>query len=129
MASVLQIELTDDPLTRGYSGMNDTVAAADLNSIYRERNKTSMTASAVMQAIVKADFNGLPDADKQLVWDILHIGDINPFGIEAALFIDVFGGGSTTITNLAALRKIDISRANELGLGTVKVGHIEEARR
>lgn len=32
----LKTELTDDPLTRGYSGMSDQAAADDLNTAYRD---------------------------------------------------------------------------------------------
>jgi hypothetical protein len=62
------------------------------------------------------------------VWNILHLGNINPFGIEADLMQDIFGA-STTITALQAARKENISRAEELGLGVVGAGQVEEARR
>ena len=125
---VLKTEITDDPLTRGYSSMTDAEVVTDMNTVYRTSNKATMPASEVLNAIDKAEFNGLIAANKQLIWDILHIGDINPFGIEADLFVDTFGGGSTTITSLQALRKNDISRGVELGIGNVREGHVWEAK-
>jgi len=63
-----------------------------------------------------------------LVWNLMHLGELNPFGVEAGLMVDVFGAGSDTITTLSTLRKEAISRATELGLGYVKPGHVEKAR-
>jgi len=126
--AVLKSELTADLLTRGYSGMTDAAAATDLNTVYRTRNRSSMTGSEILNAIVKAEFVALAVADKQMVWDVIHLGDINPFGIEADLMTDAFGGGSATLTALAAARKDSISRADELGLGQVGAHHIATAR-
>lgn len=126
---IVRTELTVDPEGRGYSGMNDVAAASDLNTVYRTSNKSSLTGSEVMNAIDKTEFNALSDADKQLVWDILHLGTVNPFGLEADLLTDIFEVGSTTITSLLTLRKNNISRGVELGVGVVRAGHIQEARR
>lgn len=127
---ILKDELTNDPLTpkRNYSGMTDFEAANDLNTTYRTRNKTNMTGTEIFNAIDKAEWNALSDAQRDDVWNILHLGNINPFGIEADLMQDIFGA-STTITALQAARKENISRAEELGLGVVGAGQVEEARR
>lgn len=124
----LKTELTTDPLVRGYAGMNDADVAVDINTVYRTSNKAIMTASEVFNAIDKTEFNALVAADQQRVWNTLHLGEINPFGLEAALFTDIFGGGSTTITTLQGLRVNNISRGVELGIGVVREGHIQEAR-
>ncbi len=124
---ILKTELTTDPLTRGYSGMTDLQATDDLNTVYRTRNKTIMTSTEVFNAIDKTEFNDLSVTNKKLVWDILHLGELNPFGLEADLFQDIFGG-STTITSLQTLRKDNISRGAELGIGSVREGNVWEAR-
>lgn len=126
--SVLSDELTSDPLTRGYSGMTDEAAAADLNISYRSRNRTSMTGSEVLNAVDTTEWVGLTDAQRQTVWDVVHLGDINPFGVEQTLMINVFGGGSDTITALASARITLVSRAIELGLGSVRAGDVQRAR-
>ena len=95
--TVLKTELTDDPLTRGYSEMSDEEAAADLNTVYRERNLTSMTGSAILNALVKSEYLALSDSQKDRVWQLLHLGDLNPFGVEADLLVEIFGGASATI--------------------------------
>ena len=125
---ILKTELTTDPLVRGYTGMSDIDATNDLNSIYRTSNKMSMTSTEVFNAINKTEFNDLTATNKKLIWDILHLGEINPFGLEADLFVDAFGGGSATITTLKDLRKDDVSRGVELGIGNVREGNIQEAR-
>ncbi len=124
----LKIEITTDPLVRGYSAMSDSEIAVDINTVYRTVDKATMTGSEVLNAIDKGEFNTLSITNKQLLWDILHIGNINPFGIEATLFIDIFGGASATIISLQALRKNNVSRAMELGIGKVREGHIILAR-
>ena len=126
---VLLDELTTDSLGRGYSGMTDAEAAADLNVVYRTRPKDRLEPTVVLNAIDKAEFLALGDADQARVWNVLHLPSINPFGIEADLFVGVFGAGSDTITALQAIRQEAVSRGVELGLGKVAVGHAEEARR
>lgn len=125
---ILKTEITTDPLTRGYSGMSDLATALDLNTVYRTTDKTSMTGTEVFNAIDKAEFNALTATNKKLIWDIIHLGEINPFGLESDLFVDIFGGGSTTITDLQALRKNNVSRGVELGIGNVREGNVQEAR-
>lgn len=115
--SVLSDELTNDPLVRGYSGMTDQEAADDFNTAYRSRNRATMTASEVANAIDSTEFTALSAGDTQEIWNWLHLGELNPFGIEATRFIAIFGGGSATITSLQADRVESISRAQELGLG------------
>ena len=54
---------------------------------------------------------------------------IDPFGFGQTVFIDIFGGGSQTITNLAAARVESVSRAKEIGWGdAVNEGDIINAR-
>jgi len=115
------------PITGAYSD-NDSVAADQLNVLNRTRNRESLSGSEILQAIDKAEFNALTAADKQLVWDLLHLGTLNPFGVEAALFINAFGGSSATIAALGTERVESISRAAELGLEAVYEGHVQYVR-
>ncbi len=126
--SVLKTEIDTDPLGRGYTGMTIKQVVIDINTVNRTSNKATMQATEVLNAIDKTEFNAKTNAQKQQVWDILHLGTVNPFGLEADLLVDIFGGGSTTITSLQTLRKNNISRAEELGLGKVREGHVLEVR-
>lgn len=125
--SDLKTELTDDPLLRGYAGMTDQEAADDLNSEYRPDPRTSMSASDVLNAVDDTEYGVLTDANKDRLWQLLGIGDLNPFGVEAALMTSIFGGGSATITALAADRVDHITRAAELGI-RVSRSAVEGAR-
>ncbi len=104
------------------------VATDQLNLVNRTTNKDTMTASEVYNAINSTQWVALTDAARQEVWDILHFGEINPFGFEQTRFVAIFGGGSATINALAASRVNNVSRAVELGLGLIKVGYVEQAR-
>ena len=126
--SILKAELTNDPLARGYSSMADGVAAASLNAVNINRNRASMSALEISSNFIEAEWNGLSSADQEKILSILGMGEVDPFGIWAKVFIAAFGA-STTITNLQAARVETISRAEELGLGTVKDGHVTDARR
>ena len=125
---ILKDEIENDPLTRGYSGMTDAQIADDLNSEYRERNFDRLDASTVFNAVDKAEYNALAAADKEMVWNILHLGEINPFGLEAEIFVDIFGAGSQTITDLKAIRKESQSRASELELPEQCAGFVMDAK-
>jgi hypothetical protein len=120
--------LAAHPVTGPYD-VDDAVAADQLNAVNRIRNKSSLTGSQVLNAIDKAEYNSKTADQKGLVWDILHLGELNPFGLEADLMADIFTGDSPTITALQALRVEECSRAVEIGLGEVKPGHVWEARR
>ena len=127
-ATVIKTELTTDPLARGYAGMTDQEVADSLNTVDRERNKTTLSGTDVFNAINVTEFNALTDAVQARIWNVLHLGTINPFGLEATLFVGAFGAESETITNLSAIRKESISRATEIGVGFVMAGHVQNAR-
>jgi hypothetical protein len=124
----LQAELAaGHPVTGPYSP-HPTEAAAQLNAINRTRPRTAVTGSEVLNAIDKSEFLAQTEAERARVWNILHLGTLDPWGLEAELLVDIFGAGSATITALAALRTLAISRGTELGFGGVTPGHVERAR-
>ena len=130
MADLLKDELLNDPLGRVYSGMSDQAAADDLNTSYRTRNRVSMTGDEVFQAIEsQAIWDGLT-ADQRLEFLALCGRDtIDPFGAaNVNLVKSIFGDPSTTVSNLSTARVESITRAVELGLGSVKSRNIGYAR-
>jgi hypothetical protein len=125
----LKAELTDDPLARGYSGMTDQQVLDSLNEENRTVNRTSMTGSEVLNAVDQSEWNSRTDVQQQTVWNIVHLGDVNPFGIEAILITSAFSGaGGVTIAALASDRVNTVSRATELGIGNISGGNIAHAR-
>lgn len=130
---ILHDELTADPLTRGYSAMSDAEAAADLNTSYRTRTLQRLDQADVYNAVVPAEFTALSADGRREIWDIVQVGGasglwVRPGDTARERFITLFGGQSDTIQALAALLTEDITRAQELGLGTVKPGHVAKAR-
>lgn len=126
----LRTEVQTDPLGRGYSGMTSADLLANLQTVNRTRNKTALSPSEVYQNIDQTEWAALSASDQDEIWNILHLGDpLDPFGREATRFIAIFGGGSTTITALQALRVDNISRLEEIGIGgTVTEHQINQAR-
>ena len=125
----LKTELDTDPLTRGYAGMAAADAAIDMNTIYRTRQRDAMSGDEVFNATDATEFTGLTES-KQTLWVSFTSKDVlDPYASANIDFVDfVFGGGSTTRSNLQALRVESVSRAVELGLGIVKTGDVEFAR-
>ena len=116
---ILSDELTNDPLNRGYSSMSDYEVLVDLKSVYRTRIRDRMSSSEIFQAIDLSEFNALSDSQQRNVMAMLAFGELNPQGREADLFVNYFGGGSTTITTLQSARIENCSRAVELGIPNV----------
>jgi hypothetical protein len=127
---VLATELTTDPLGRGYSGMGDAAAAADLNTVYRTRIRETIESWEYFEAMDTAEFQALADAAKAYIRDLLAMGTVasTTSSKAVALTLAIFGGGSNTVANLNAVRTENISRAVELGLGVVYEGNVAEAR-
>ena len=140
MADPLRDELLADPLGRGYSAMTDQEAADDLNLVNRTRNLVGLSGDEVAQAADPAEYNALADgaanntADVKGQWLALcGRVTIDPFAVaNVQLVIAIFGAGSTTVSNLNALRVESITRAQELGLpllnGLLLVGYVTSAR-
>jgi len=131
--NLLWRELDLDPLSRGYAGMTDIEAAGDLNTEYRVRMLGRLDTGDVYNSIDVSEFTALTDGQRQEVWDMLHVGGtglwVRPGDTARTRLISIFGAQSTTIQALAALLVENISRAQELGLGRVRPGHVEKARR
>ena len=105
------------------------IAAGQLNAVNRTLPIATLTASEVFNAFDPTEFTALTNAEEAQIFNLLAFGELNPFGHEATIFIDVFGPDpSTTIQNLNAIRTRPVSRAEEIGLGFVKVGYVEQAR-
>lgn len=150
MADDLKDELAVDELGWGYNGagvfnvgpgpMTDEEVVDVLNTIHpspntRTRNRTSMSGDEIFQATDPGEFNGLPTgsgntADDQGHW-LAFCGreTIDPFAVaNVELVNSIFGDPSATRTNLIAARVESITRAVELGIAFVKVGHVAVAR-
>ena len=126
---ILKAELTDDLLSRGYSGMSDLEAATDLNTVYRTKTRDTVSGSEIFNVTDADEYTDLTNEQK-ISWDALcAIDSINTSsGVAKSKEAELFGPGTTTRSNLAALRSPPASRAEELGLGIVYEGNVQEAR-
>jgi hypothetical protein len=126
---VLQDEITNDPLARGYSGMTDSEVTDSLNTVNRTYTRDTVTGSEILNVTDDAEFAALTDVNKDRWMALCGIGSIDTSsGIAKALEADIFGAGTTTRDNMVDLKNPDCSRATELGLPTVKVGDVEYVR-
>jgi len=127
---VLKAELdAGHPGTGPYS-LVDSEAADELNVVNRTRIREAVSGSDILNATDDAEY-GLLTADQQMTWLTLCsvVAVDTSSGVAKSLEADLFGGGTTTRSNLAAIRIENISRAVELVLGFVETGHVQEARR
>lgn len=133
----LKEELETDPLGLGYSTPVDPIdpvlAEADaalLNSLTtgRTRNRTIMTGREFKDNWDSQEFSVLTDAEKSLLYSMAARDDLDPFGVDADVVLDIFPPNSTTRDNLAAARVETISRAEELLGSLVHAGNVQTAR-
>lgn len=120
----LSAEILNDPLSRNYSAMSTSEIATSLNLKNIQSNRSFVTGQEVADGIDGTEYVALSDAQKSLVVSLTRADSLDPFGFLQVVFVDVFGGTSNTISALAALRVEQISRADELDLGTVTEGDV-----
>jgi len=126
---VLNTELTSDPLTRGYSGMDDAAAAADLNTVYRTLPVDTVPGSDIFNNTDDVEYGALT-AEEQNRWvNMCGVETVDvASGVAKSLEDELFGAGTTTRTNLAALKSEDVSRGVELGFGRIRTADVTAAR-
>ena len=127
---ILADELGVDPEGRGYSGMSDAQAAADLNTAYMERNIDSVAGWQIYETIAESEFQLLDAPDQQTIRELYTLGDTIPVqaGRVKTNILAKFGAGTTTRDNLIALAKETVTRAAFLELPEVKTGNVATAR-
>lgn len=121
----LQNERTNDPLARGYSGMDDSQFLTSITTSDRTRNRTAMTGKEVKDRIDTADWDSRTDAQKSQLLSLFARDDLDPFGIDAHIFQETMtGAAGTSVADLNAYRVESITRAEELGLPTPTLGDV-----
>lgn len=128
--SVLRDELLNDPLAWNYGAMTDSEAAAKLNdATLRDLPRSVIDTWEILDATVPSEYATLTANQRQTYQIIISSGQVSiaSTNIRNALAA-MFGAGTATRANLLALQTRKGSRAEELGLGRVKPGHIQMAR-
>jgi len=104
------------------------------NEAVIDATKTSLPNEEILAVILSnvAEFSALAEGDKQIVRDILYIGDSVPTapGEPARdTLVSIFGGASATIQALAASISYQVTRAANVGIvKTVSADHVAYAR-
>ena len=126
----LKVELDTDPDARGYAGMSDQAAAADLNLLRLSRVRSRMLGSEIPDAVDHAEYAAKTDAEKDQVLNMAGVEDFDPSnsGFTRDLLVGIFGGGSVTIGALVLARTENYSKGSDFGFSPTKAGHVQFAR-
>jgi hypothetical protein len=148
---ILSDELANDPLTRGYAGMTDVQAAADLNTVYRTRYRLLPTRDLLRWGFAREGLSKLADAANREgtfagISDTNRAKAISAYaimtqGIDGSLDLDdpevdslideLITAGifvAQDKTDLQTRATENVSRATELGLSRVREGTVAQAR-
>lgn len=129
----LHNEIVNDPVTLGYAGKTDQQVADLLNSLTtgRTRNRTSVTKNEILAAMRNVDYP-TTSANDQIRWNKLNLVlSTDTIDASSTNIRDVFSAifaGTATLTALNALATRIVSRAEELGLGPITAGDVQQAR-
>ncbi len=132
--SILKTELTTDPETLGYASFSDRGAANKLNEAGASSETIEVeevSAVDIQGAVVGSEFSAL-SATAQRAW--LAIVGLESVPVKNTnlreQILDIWGAGTTTRTNLAALQTKSATRAEVLfGEGvSVSQSDVQKAR-
>lgn len=123
------------PVTGPYS-LDDTTCAAELNVVNRNKKRDFVEGSEIWNNTDDAEYTALLVADPvvgkedQNQWSLMcGILEIDTgSGAAKSLEARIFGGGTQTRANLAALQNPPASRAVEVDLGIPTSGDVGRAR-
>lgn len=91
-------------------------------------NRARMSGSEIWEATDATELNSLQAAKRSEWLSFCGIDSVDPFGPAQSFAINIFGGGSATLSTLQAARTELVSRADQLSLTGLKPGHIADAR-
>lgn len=112
-----------------YTGLSDQAAADALNTANISVDVDTISGSDVFEATTQADYSALTATQKNLYHAIMGMDTIRVRGSNTrAALLAMFGAGTQTRTNLAALQTTLTSRAAQLGLPSVGAHHVAYAR-
>lgn len=131
--AILNTELTTDPKTLGLVAMDNPTAADKLNEIGASGEKVSagiINGQELQKVVINAEYAALSDVKRQGWGTIIAAGD-GQVDIDDQQIVDqvvAIWVGTTTLTNLATLRKRDASRAEVLFGHGVSYQDVAKAR-
>jgi len=114
---LLSIEIA----TVTYNGMTDAETLAELIASNKQRNRSSVSGNEILEAIDPAALSALTGDALVKVMSIIGMDSVDPFGNAAQIFVDAFGAGSQTVTDLATIRTETVSRAEVIGINPIEL--------
>ncbi len=130
---LIKTDLTNGHPSTGAYGADDSAAADKFNVVNRTREKSTISGAELYNSVDPTEFAALAAAAQTRVRDIWGLGgaiDVRTGKNARVVLLSVFGAGTTTRANLAALVSDTCSRGAELGLaGFVTPSDVADARR
>lgn len=112
-----------------YTGLSNQAAADSLNNANIAVDVETIGGVDIFEATTQADYTALSANQKSLYHAIIGMENIRVKGSNTrAALLAMFGAGTQTRTNLAALQTTVISRSVQLGLPRVGAHHVAYAR-
>lgn len=129
VALAAELTTSTHPITAVYN-VDNILAAAELNDNNITQIRAQMTGQEIREAADPTEYSALTDIkkDQWLSYCSGSVMDPKAGGIDQQIVVDIFGGGSVTVTTLSTLRNETVSQSTLLGFGTVHEGHVAEAR-
>jgi hypothetical protein len=118
----LTSELTTDPTALGYAGMSNAEVVAAINRVRGTIaiEPRTLVAQRVVEALELAEYDALTAGKRDKLGLLLEHDEVEITAATKAIFTDVFGAGTATRADVAALLSRDGSRAEQLfGVDTV----------
>lgn len=112
-----------------YTGLSNQAAADALNNANIAVDVETIGGVDIFEATTQADYTALSANQKSLYHAIIGMENIRVKGSNTrAALLAMFGAGTQTRTNLAALQTTMTSRAAQLGIGFVLAAEVHRAR-
>lgn len=129
--AILKAEITNDPLTRGYAGMDDVAIAKSLAVRDRETDDESFTGGELAACIDIAELAALDTATKRdYLLALIGASTIPNTSTQFRTQLrNIFATGSNSKPRIAALLRRAGTRAEELGLRHVTESDVADAKR
>ena len=130
--TALKSEIVTDPKALGYAGKSDSLCADLMNARTQNGTKLGVTKDVfVNQVLAWNEVEALSAAKRDALAIMLQADnlDLSVGGNPITYLATLFGQATETFANYLALATPKISRAEELGFGTVSHTQVAEARR
>ncbi len=130
---ILDTEVADDPLARGYSGFTDLQVADDINANVRPGGALESMSAGQYYDIIDSTEQQALSADQiselEVMYGLGAVLDVTSGSRVETLTLNFFGGGTTSRNNFIAATTTTQFRWQEIGLTQIVLeGHVNQVR-